>query len=63
MFGKFKKSLNRRCPSCNSILEIRVRYEKTLRKGIEVEIPIEYIACSNRGCYYEEEIEQKKRRY
>jgi hypothetical protein len=61
-FGKFKRRLGIRCPICGDVLEIRVRYEKSLNKGIEIEIPIEYIACSNRGCYYEKEIEQRRRR-
>jgi hypothetical protein len=61
MYGKFKKALDRKCPECGSNLEIRVHYEKSLRKGIEIEIPIEYVACSNRACYYEEEMEQKRK--
>jgi len=61
-FGKFKRTLKRKCPFCGNVLEIRVHYEKNLNKGIEIEIPIEYIACSNRACYYEEEMEQKRRK-
>jgi hypothetical protein len=63
MYGKFKRSLNRKCPWCGSILEVRVHFEKSLNKGIEIEIPYDYIACSNRGCYYEEEMEQKRKKY
>jgi len=63
MFGKFKKSLKEKCPLCKSPLQVRVRYIQTLNKGVEIDIPVEYIACSNRGCGYEEEIEQKRRPY
>lgn len=62
MYGKFKKTLKEKCPICGANLQIRVRYEKGLKKGVEIEIPIEYIACSNRSCYYREELEQKRRR-
>lgn len=62
MYGKFKKTLKRRCPLCGSNLQIRVRYEEGLNKGVEIDIPVEYIACSNRACYYEEEVEQKRRK-
>jgi hypothetical protein len=61
MFGKFKKALARKCPECGSNLEVRVYYEKSLRKGVEIEIPVEYVACSNRGCYYREEIKKNKK--
>ena len=62
MRGKYKKPLKERCPVCNSPLQIRVICEYYLVKGVEVENPVEYIACSNSNCYYEEEIEQKKSR-
>lgn len=61
MYGKFKKTLDRKCPYCGRNLEIRVHYEQSLINGIEAEIPIEYIACSDRGCFYEEEMEQKRK--
>lgn len=62
MLGKFKKSLKEKCPHCGNTLQIRVRYEQSLRKGVEVDTPTEYIICSNPGCYYEREMEQKKKR-
>jgi len=62
MFGKFKKALKERCPLCNNTLQIRVRYTQTLNKGIEIDVPVEYIACSNRGCFYERDMEQKTKK-
>jgi len=62
MYGEFRKHLNRKCPLCGRNLQIRTTYEKSLIKGIEVELPTDYVACSKRGCHYTEEIEQHKKR-
>jgi hypothetical protein len=60
MIGRLKRSLNRRCPECKSILQIRVRDITELRNGIQVIVQEEYIACSNKNCEYEIEMEQKR---
>ena len=60
MIGRLKRSLNKRCPECKSILQIRVRDISEIRNGIQVVIQEEYIACSNKNCDYEREIEQKR---
>jgi DNA-directed RNA polymerase subunit M/transcription elongation factor TFIIS len=60
MIGRLKRSLNKRCPECGNILQIRVRDIKELRNGIQVTVSEEYIACSNKNCEYEREIEQKR---
>jgi len=62
MLGRLKHSLKERCPECGKILQIRVNEIKSIRKGIEIIIPEEYICCSDKNCYYEREIEQKRRR-
>lgn len=60
MIGRLKRSINKRCPECKSILQIRVRDISELRNGIQVIVQEEYIACSNKNCDYEKEIEQKR---
>jgi hypothetical protein len=60
MIGRLKRSLNKRCPECGNILQIRVRDIKELRNGIQVTTCEEYITCSNKNCDYEREIEQKR---
>jgi len=58
--GKFKRSINEKCPECKSILEIRITELKEIRNGIQVLVSEEYISCSNRNCDYTREIEQKR---
>jgi hypothetical protein len=60
MIGRLKRSLNKRCPECKSILQIRVRDISEIRNGVPVIVSEEYIACSNKNCDYEREIEQKR---
>lgn len=60
MIGKLKRSTNKRCPECRSILQIRVREIKEIRNGVQVLVQEEYISCSNKNCGYEREIEQKR---
>lgn len=60
MIGRLRRSLNKRCPECKSILQIRVRDIEELRNGIQVTVCEEYIDCSNKNCGYEREIEQKR---
>jgi len=62
MIGRLKRSTKERCPVCDKILQIRVRDVRMMRKGIEVIVPEDYIACSNKNCFYERYIEQKRRR-
>jgi len=60
MIGRLRRSLSKRCPECKSILQIRVIDIMELRNGIQVTICKEYIACSNKNCGYEREMEQKR---
>lgn len=60
MIGRLKRSLGERCPECRSILQIRVRDIGEIRNGVQVVISEEYIACSNKNCGYEKEMEQKR---
>lgn len=60
--GRLKHSTNKRCPECGKILQIRVRTISTFFNGLPVEIPEEYIGCSNPSCEYEQEVKQKRRR-
>lgn len=60
MIGRLKRSLSERCPECRNILQIRVRDIKEIRNGVYVLVSEEYIACSNKNCDYEREIEQKR---
>ena len=60
MLGKFKRSLNKRCPLCGKVLEVRVRETETVSLGMEALEREEYVLCSNFKCHYEEEIEQKR---
>lgn len=60
MIGKLKRFLNKKCPECGSILQIRTRDIKEIRNGIYVTVCEEYIACSNKNCEYEREVEQKR---
>ena len=62
MLGKLKKTINKRCPVCGSVLEVRVVSVNTVEKGYVVSLEDEYICCSNIDCYYEEEIKDKKNR-
>jgi len=60
MIGKLKRSLNKKCPECGNILQIRTRDIEEIRNGGYVIVCEEYIACSNKNCEYEKEIEQKR---
>jgi hypothetical protein len=60
MIGRLKRSLSERCPECRSILQIRIRDIKEIRNGVWVVASEEYIACSNKNCEYEREMEQKR---
>ena len=62
MIGKLKRSLRERCPECGKILQIRIKQTNSIRKGMEIVIAEEYICCSDKNCYYERDIEQKRRR-
>ena len=62
MLGKLKRSLKERCPECGKILQIRTIDIQVIENGIQVSVPEEYIACSNKNCDYEREVEQKRRR-
>lgn len=60
--GRLKHSTNKRCPECGSILQIRVRTLSTFFNGVPVELPEEYIGCSNINCDYEQDVKQKRRK-
>jgi hypothetical protein len=62
MIGKLKRSLKERCPQCGKILQLRVIEVKSMENGVPITIPEEYIACSNKNCDYERDVEQKRRR-
>jgi ssDNA-binding Zn-finger/Zn-ribbon topoisomerase 1 len=62
MIGKLKHSLKERCPECGKVLQIRVIDIKSMVEGIEFTTQKEYIACSNKNCDYERDVEQKRRR-
>jgi len=62
MIGKLKHSLKERCPECGKVLQLRVIAIKSLMDGIEITTQKEYIACSNKNCDYERDVEQKRRR-
>jgi len=60
MLGKLKRSLKDRCPLCGKTLQLRVREIESINRGMEALIPEEYVCCSNKNCFYEQEIEQKR---
>ena len=60
--GKLKTTTKRRCPDCGKILQVRIRTASGFFNGFPLDFEEEYIACSNPNCWYEEEIEQKRRR-
>jgi hypothetical protein len=62
MIGRLKHSLKERCPECRKVLQVRVKDVMSMDNGVEITIPLEYIACSNKSCDYERTIEQKRRR-
>lgn len=62
IIGKLKHSLKERCPECGKILQVRVLDIRAMENGMEVTVPKEYIACSNKNCGYERAVEQKRRR-
>lgn len=62
MIGKLKRSLKERCPECGSILQVRAREVLKIEKGVEFYVYEDYIACSNRNCGYEKEIDKKSGR-
>jgi len=62
MIGKLKHSLKERCPECGKVLQLRVIDVKSMMDGVEITTPKEYIACSNKSCDYERDVEQKRRR-
>jgi hypothetical protein len=62
MIGKLKHSLKERCPECGKVLQLRMFEITSMRDGVEIVTPKEYIACSNKSCDYEQDVEQKRRR-
>lgn len=62
MIGKLKHSLKEKCPYCGKILQVRVREFQSLKDGIVITVPIDYICCSNKSCDYERDVEQKRKR-
>lgn len=62
MIGKLKRTLREKCPECGSLLQLREVSRKELYRGIQVTISEEIVVCSNKNCFYEKEIEQKRRR-
>lgn len=60
--GRLKRTLGKKCPECGSQLQIRERDIPTIISGISVLTQEEYICCSSKVCYYEAEIEQKRRK-
>ncbi len=62
MIGKLKRSLKERCPDCGKNLQVRVKSMETIEEGIPIEIPVEYISCSNINCGFIRYIEQRRRR-
>lgn len=62
MAGKIKRFLKEKCPECGSILLIREIDIPALRRGNQILISEEHTECSNPGCAYYKEMEQKRRR-
>lgn len=60
--GRLKRTIGKKCPECGSQLQIRERDIPSIVSGMSVFIQEEYICCSNKSCYYEIEIEQKRRK-
>lgn len=61
MRGKIKKSIGKKCPLCNKILQVRYIEVPSIKDGIEVLIEKEFICCSNPNCDYEEKSYKKRR--
>ena len=53
--GKYRKTLNKRCPECGFNLQVRVISDRTFVKGNPIMIEEEHIVCSNPDCWYTEE--------
>ena len=62
MIGKLKHSLKERCPECGSVLQLREISETAIVNGFIAEVAREVICCSNKSCYYQREVEEKRRR-
>lgn len=60
MIGKLKRTLREKCPECKSLLQIRAREIREIRNGGYVYVTEEYVSCSNKNCFYEREVEQKR---
>lgn len=60
--GRLKHSINKKCPECGKVLQLRVRSVAGFFNGLPVDVPEEYIACSNPSCWYEQDVEQKRRK-
>ena len=61
--GKFKKYLNKKCPFCESKLQVRTYSTQELYKGVELECSHEFIICSNEECDYEIEADERYKRH
>jgi hypothetical protein len=58
--GKLKKTLKKKCPLCNSPLEVRTYQESCIEDGEDFMKAIDYIECKNKNCDYTEDIEPKR---
>jgi DNA-directed RNA polymerase subunit M/transcription elongation factor TFIIS len=58
--GRLKHSLDKKCPDCRAVLQLRVRTIYGVEEGVEISSPEEYIVCPK--CGYEEEVEKKRKR-
>lgn len=62
IIGRLKHSTSKKCPECGKVLQVRVRSVYGFFNGLPVDTPEEYIGCSNPNCWYELEVEQKRRK-
>jgi len=60
MIGRLKRSLNKKCPDCGKILQLRELNTEQLIDGEKVKVAKDYILCSNPDCGYEEVVEAKR---
>lgn len=59
--GKLKKTLNKKCPQCGHVLQLRTFDIKCVEEGIDVVKYKDYIMCTN--CDYEQDVKPKRKRY